>query len=243
MFEKNDRENVMHELAENLKGTISQKLVYSEKLKTRFAATEVILATPTFQDCIRKGEIEEIYQLMHSNNPTIVSLNESLLKLTLDDKISKEDALAYSNLPDELSRSFRREFYAKKMEIEKQKEAERIAEEQRRHAEEAAKKAEEERKAAEEKARQEELKKQEEEKLKVEQQAQQVQNDGFAPYSSDNFASQGGFETQGGFEPQGGYGNSSNFGGNFAPQNGGFEPQGENFGNSPNGGGFEPMGY
>lgn len=251
MFEKNDRENVMHELAENLKGTISQKLVYSEKLKTRFAATEVILATPTFQDCIRKGEIEEIYQLMHSNNPTIVSLNDSLLKLTLDDKISKEDALAYSNLPDELSRSFRREFYAKKMEIEKQKEAERIAEEQRRHAEEeekkaaeeAAKKAEEERKAAEAKARQEELKKQEEEKLKVEQQAQQVQNDGFAPYSSDNFASQGGFETQGGFEPQGGYGNSSNFGGNFAPQNGGFEPQGENFGNNPNGGGFEPMGY
>ena len=243
MFEKNDRENVMHELAENLKGTISQKLVYSEKLKTRFAATEVILATPTFQDCIRKGEIEEIYQLMHSNNPTIVSLNDSLLKLTLDDKITKEDALAYSNLPDELSRSFRREFYAKKMEIEKKKEAERIAEEQRRHAEEeekkaaeeAAKKAEEERKAAEEKARQEELKKQEEEKLKA--QAQQVQDDGFAPYSADDFGSQGGFE------PQGGYENSGNFGGNFAPQNGGFEPQGGKFGNSPNGGGFEPMGY
>lgn len=247
MFEKNDRENIMHELAENLKGTISQKLVYSEKLKTRFAATEVILATPTFQDCIRKGEIEEIYQLMHSNNPTIVSLNDSLLKLTLGDKITKEDALSYSNLPDELSRSFRREFYAKKMEIEKQKEAERIAEEQRRHAEEeekkaaeeAAKKAEEERKAQEEKARQEVLKKQEEEKLK----AQQAQNDDFAPYSADNFGSQGGFEPQGGFESQGVYENSGNFGGNFAPQNDGFEPQGGNFGNSSNGGGFEPMGY
>lgn len=114
MFDKNDRENVMHELAENLKGTVSQKLVYSETLKTRFAATEVIFATPTFQDCIRKGEIEEIYQLMNTNNPNIVSLNDSLLKLVLDDKISKEDALSYSNLPDELSRSFRREFYAKK---------------------------------------------------------------------------------------------------------------------------------
>lgn len=251
MFDKNDRENIRYELAENLKGTIAQKLVYSEKLKTRFAATEIMFTTPTVQDYLRKGEVEGIYQLMNTNNPNIVSLNDSLLKLSLDDKITKEDALAYSNLPDELSRSFRREFYAKKMEIEKQKELERIAEEQKRHAEEeekmaaeeAAKKAEEERKAAEEKARQEELKKQEEEKLKVEQQAQQVQNDGFAPYSSDNFASQGGFETQGGFESQGGYGNSSNFGGNFAPQNGGFEPQGENFGNSPNGGGFEPMGY
>lgn len=224
MFEKNDRENVMHELAENLKGTISQKLVYSETLKTRFAATEVILSTPTFQDCIRKGEIEEIYQLMHSNNPTIVSLNDSLLKLVLDDKITKEDALAYSNLPDELSRSFRREFYARKMEIEKQKELERIAEEQKRHAEEeekkaaeeAAKKAEEERKAAEEKARQEELKKQEEEKIKA-----QAKNGEFAAYSGDNFNAQNNFES------------ASNFDGNFTPVN--------NF-NPSNDDGFEPMG-
>ena len=250
MFDKNDRENVMHELAENLKGTVSQKLVYSETLKTRFAATEVIFATPTFQDCIRKGEIEEIYQLMNTNNPNIVSLNDSLLKLVLDDKISKEDALSYSNLPDELSRSFRREFYAKKMEIEKQKELERIAEEQKRHAEEeekkaaeeAAKKAEEERKAAEEKARQEELKKQEEEKLKQAQLAQQTQNDGFAPYSDDNFAPQDGFESAFDGNFSGNFDNNfdNNFGGNFG-SSGNFGNN--NYGsNNPNGGGFKPMG-
>lgn len=196
MFDKNDREIVRHELAENIKGTISQKLVYSEKLQRRFAATEVVFVTPTLQDCIRKDAIEEIYQLMNANNPNIVSLNDSLLKLVLEGKISKEDALSYSNLPDELGRCFRREFYAKKMEEEKQKEQERIEEEQRLHEEEelkkeaeakkeeeeAAKKAEEEeKKASEEKAKQEELFKQQE----IENDDFVSQNDNFMPQNSD----------------------------------------------------------
>lgn len=134
LFDKNDHDNIRHEIAENLKGTIAQKLVYSPKLKKRFAATEIVLTNPTVLDCIRKDEVEGIYQLMHANNPNIVSLNDSLLKLVMSEKITEEEALVYSNLPDELSRSFRREFYARKMKEEAEEEARRKEAEERRKA-------------------------------------------------------------------------------------------------------------
>lgn len=209
MFDKNDRENVRYELAENLKGTIAQKLVYSEKLKTRFAATEIMFTTPTVQDYLRKGEVEEIYQLMNGTNPNIVSLNDSLLKLTLEDKITKEDALSYSNLPDELSRSFRREFYARKMEIEKADEEKRLAEEEKRRKEEKhleeEKRLEEERRLAEEKAREAERRK-EEELERAKQNSFNSAYGSFTSYSSDEFDSFDSFGSSSnynddGFEP------------------------------------------
>ncbi len=144
MFDKNDHDNVRHEIAENLKGTIAQKLVYSPKLKKRFAATEIVLTNPTVLDCIRKDEVEGIYQLMNANNPSIVSLNDSLLKLTMEDKITQEEALVYSNMPDELSRSFRREFYARKMKEEEAEEKRKEAEERKKAAEEEQQKEKEE---------------------------------------------------------------------------------------------------
>lgn len=203
MFDKNDRENIRYEIAENLNGTIAQKLVYSEKMKTRFAATEVVYATPTVLDCIRKDDIEGIYQLMNTNNPSIVSLNDSLLKLTLEDKISKEDALSYSNLPDELSRSFRREFYARKMEAEKAEEEKRRAEEEAKKLKEEEEKRKEEERKAEEKRRQEELKKIESEKKEQQNNASfEPQNDNFEPYSSTDFDFSSN-KSNDGFEPMG----------------------------------------
>lgn len=122
MFEKNDRDNVKGQLAEVLRGTVAQKLVYSKKMNKRFAAMEVMAMTSTVKDYIKKDNIEAIYQLLGSNQGDMLSMNESLYKLVEDEKLTQEEALTYSNSPDELGRTFRCNMYAKKMENEQKEE-------------------------------------------------------------------------------------------------------------------------
>lgn len=136
MFEKNDRDNVKGQLAEVLRGTVAQKLVYSKKMNKRFAAMEVMAMTSTVKDYIKKDNIEAIYQLLGSNQGDMLSMNESLYKLVEDENLTQEEALTYSNSPDELGRTFRCNMYAKKMETEQKEEKQ--AEEDKKQEETAA---------------------------------------------------------------------------------------------------------
>lgn len=129
MFEKNDRDNVKGQLAEVLRGTVAQKLVYSKKMNKRFAAMEVMAMTSTVKDYIKKDNIEAIYQLLGANQGDMLSMNESLYKLVEDEKLTQEEALTYSNSPDELGRTFRCNMYTKKMEIEQKEEEKNLAKE------------------------------------------------------------------------------------------------------------------
>lgn len=114
MFEKNDRDNVKGQLAEVLRGTVAQKLVYSKEHNKRFAAMEVMAMTSTVKDYIKKDNIEGIYQLLGSNQGDMLSMNESLFRLVQDGKLTQEEALNHSNSPDELGRTFRCNMYSKK---------------------------------------------------------------------------------------------------------------------------------
>lgn len=122
MFEKNDRENVKGQLAEVLRGTVAQKLVFSKEHNRRFAALEVMAMTSTVKDYIKKDNIEGIYQLLNANQGDMLSMNESLFKLVKEGKLTQEEALANSNSPDELGRTFRCNFYSKKAEENKSSE-------------------------------------------------------------------------------------------------------------------------
>lgn len=125
MFEKNDRDNVKSQLAEVLRGTIAQKLVFSKQLNKRFAAMEVMAMSSTVKDYIKKDNIEGIYQLLGTNQGDMLSMNKSLYNLAVDGKISQEEAVDNSNSPDELSRTFRCNMYAKKAEENQKKEVEK----------------------------------------------------------------------------------------------------------------------
>lgn len=116
MFEKNDRDNVKAQLAEVLRGTVAQKLVFSKEHNKRFAAMEVMAMTSTVKDYIKKDNIEGIYQLLGSNQGDMLSMNESLYRLAQDGKITQEEAISYSNSPDELGRTFRCNMYSQKTE-------------------------------------------------------------------------------------------------------------------------------
>lgn len=116
MFEKSDRDNVRNQLAEVLRGTVAQKLVFSKEHNRRFAAMEVMAMTSTVKDYIKKDNVEGLYQLLASNQGDMLSMNESLFRLAMDGKLTPDEAVSYSNSPDELGRTFRQNLYAKKAE-------------------------------------------------------------------------------------------------------------------------------
>ena len=108
MFEESNRSLVRKQLAETLRATIAQKLVYSESNQKRYPACEILVCTSTIKDYINKDNTEEIYGLINDNNiDDMVSMNSSLALLASQGKITKEEALANSNDENELEKIFR----------------------------------------------------------------------------------------------------------------------------------------
>ncbi len=108
MFEESNRLLVRKQLAETLRATIAQKLIYSEENNKRFPACEILVSTPTIKDYIIKDNAEAIYELIKENTlENMITMNASLLNLVNNNLISKEEALENSNEREELERIFR----------------------------------------------------------------------------------------------------------------------------------------
>lgn len=108
MFDESNRYIVRKQLAETLRATVAQKLIYSETLKKRFPACEVMVVTPTIKDYLIKDESEEIYSLLGSNTvDEMISFNSSLALLANEGRITQELALENSNDAPELEKIFR----------------------------------------------------------------------------------------------------------------------------------------
>jgi twitching motility protein PilT len=112
LFEPGERPFVRNQIANSLRGTISQKLVPTAEGGTRLPAVEVLVVTPTVKDFIQKNELEKIYELVKKgsfNNMT--TMNMSLFKLYDEGKISKETAIAYSDNKQEIEQMMRGIYY------------------------------------------------------------------------------------------------------------------------------------
>ena len=108
MFEESNRFLIRRQLAETLRATIAQKLVYSEQEKKRFPACEIMVVTSTIKDYINKDNTEEIYELLRDNTiDNMISMNTSLARLVDNGAISEEEALHNSNDEPELEKMFR----------------------------------------------------------------------------------------------------------------------------------------
>ena len=108
MFDESNRYLIRKQLAETLRATIAQKLVYSEQAKKRFPACEIMVVTSTIKDYITKDNTDEIYELLRDNTiDDMISMNTSLALLTDRGCISKEEALKNSNDESELEKMFR----------------------------------------------------------------------------------------------------------------------------------------
>ena len=115
MFEESNRPLVRKQLAETLRATIAQKLVYSEEHQKRFPACEVMVVTSTIKDYIIKDNTDEIYTILRDNNiDDMVSMNRSLVSLVDRGLITQEEALANSNDKSELDNFFKGAFQGSK---------------------------------------------------------------------------------------------------------------------------------
>lgn len=108
MFEPQDRQYVRLQIANTLRGTISQKLVNNKSGEGRNPACEILVCTATIKDFIIKDEIEQIYDLVKKGSfNDMLTMNMSLFKLVELDMITKEEALAASDDKNELQQMFK----------------------------------------------------------------------------------------------------------------------------------------
>lgn len=108
MFDEANRMIIRKQLAETLRATIAQKLVYSSKLEKRFPACEVMVVTSTVKDYLVKDNLDEIYNILRDSNiEDMITMNSSLASLANSELISQEEALQCSNDVPELEKIFR----------------------------------------------------------------------------------------------------------------------------------------
>lgn len=90
------------ELSTNLTAIICQRLIPTVDNK-RAVAAEVLLATTLVRDLIRRGEIDKLKEVMESSgNIGMQTLDNALLELYKNKRISKEDALRNADSPNNL---------------------------------------------------------------------------------------------------------------------------------------------
>lgn len=115
MFDESNRNMIRSQLAESLRATIAQKLVYSKEQKKRYPACEIMVVTSTIKDYIHKDNLDEIYHLLMENNiDDMISMNASLASLAINNLISEEEALEASNDVNELEKMLRGVFQGTK---------------------------------------------------------------------------------------------------------------------------------
>lgn len=108
MFDPSDRQFVRSQLAEILRGTISQKLVPLASGSGRRPACEVLEVTSTVKDFIEKDELEQIYDLVKKGSMNnMITLNMSLYSMLKDGLITEEAALSASSNRNELKQMIR----------------------------------------------------------------------------------------------------------------------------------------
>lgn len=108
MFDPSDRDFVRNQVANILRGTISQKLVPTKDGKFRVPACEILVCTSTVKDFIIKNELEKIYDLVKKGSfNDMLTLNMSLYKLVEKGIITQEDAITQSNDKNELQKMFK----------------------------------------------------------------------------------------------------------------------------------------
>lgn len=108
MFDVKDREHIRKQLAETLRGSISQKLLPIKESHGRIPACEIMVVTPTIKDFIVRDELEQIYDLVKKGSYSdMITMNMSLLQLIKEGMITQEKALEVSDNKVEMGQMLR----------------------------------------------------------------------------------------------------------------------------------------
>ena len=96
-FPEDRRHQLLHDLGNNLKAFVSQRLVRSRDGHRR-AAVEVMLGTPTIGDLIRRNELGELKGIMEkSTEAGMQTFDSALYALVVEGAIEEEEALKHAD--------------------------------------------------------------------------------------------------------------------------------------------------
>jgi twitching motility protein PilU len=102
-FPEDYREQLLLDLSFNMKAVIAQQLVPAIDGSRRWAAFEVLMATPLVKDKVRKGEIDELKNVMKaSGHHGMTTFDQCLFKMYKEGRISYDDALRYADSSNEV---------------------------------------------------------------------------------------------------------------------------------------------
>jgi twitching motility protein PilU len=102
-FPEDYREQLLLDLSFNLKSTIAQQLIPAIDGSRRWAAFEVLMATPLVKDLIRKGEIDQLKNVMRdSGHHGMITFDKCMFRMYKEGKISYDDALRHADSSNEV---------------------------------------------------------------------------------------------------------------------------------------------
>jgi twitching motility protein PilT len=104
VFPTTQQSQVRAQLSLVLEGVLSQQLIPTTDGRGRVMSLEIMVTTPAVRNLIREEKIHQIYSSMQAGQKFgMQTMNQSLLELVQKRKITREEALNRSMLPDELS--------------------------------------------------------------------------------------------------------------------------------------------
>mgnify|MGYP003341125442 CR=1 FL=1 len=102
-FPEERKQQLLMDLALNMRALVAQRLVPTKEGKGRRAAIEILLNSPLIQDLIFKGEVHEIKAIMaKSRELGMQTIDQALFDLYEEGAISYEDALRNADSVNEL---------------------------------------------------------------------------------------------------------------------------------------------
>jgi twitching motility protein PilT len=89
-----------------LQGVVAQQLVPKSFTPGRVLAMEILNPNPAIRNLIREDKLTQVYSSMQigQDKTGMVTMNQSLYKSVNSGLISKEDALSYTTMPEELAK-------------------------------------------------------------------------------------------------------------------------------------------
>jgi twitching motility protein PilT len=108
VFPPHQQPQIRQLLSFTLQAIVSQQLIPKSFDSGRTVACEVLIPTAAIRNLIREDKIHQIYSSMQSGQDEtgMQTMNQSLLQLVKGNILSKTDALNYSQVPDELAKTF-----------------------------------------------------------------------------------------------------------------------------------------
>ena len=104
VFPTSQQSQVRAQLSLVLEGVLSQQLIPTPDGRGRVMSLEIMVTTPAIRNLIREEKIHQIYSAMQAGQKFgMQTMNHSLLDLVQKRKISREEALNRSTLPEELA--------------------------------------------------------------------------------------------------------------------------------------------